>query len=36
MLAGGAALAITGRVARGTRDKARAILAGQGLHCAPG
>ena len=36
MLAGGMALAITGRVARGTRDRARAILAAQGLTCPAG
>ncbi|MBL8349422.1 MAG: insulinase family protein [Burkholderiaceae bacterium] len=36
MLAGGAALAITGRVARGTRDRARGILAAQGLACPAG
>jgi predicted Zn-dependent peptidase len=36
MLTGGMALAITGRVARGTRDRARAILATQGLTCPAG
>jgi predicted Zn-dependent peptidase len=33
MLAGGAALAITGRVPRGTADRARALLAQHGLAC---
>jgi predicted Zn-dependent peptidase len=34
MAAGGAALAITGRVARGTRDRARSLLSAQGLAAA--